>query len=93
VGIPVVDVHVRFLLPWLYAETLEVESAVTESGRNSFTVNHRFQRGQGLAAEIAENRVWSAQAASGSGGLESKAAQAALKEKFGAPAEPATIKK
>ncbi len=93
VGIPIVDVHVRFLLPSSYSETLSVESSITEWGRSSFTVNHRFLRGRELAVEISEKRVWSARAADGSGRLESKEVPAEVKEKFGASAEPPAMKK
>ncbi len=93
VGIPIVDVHVRFLLPSSYSETLSVESSITEWGRSSFTVNHRFLRGKELAVEISEKRVWSARAADGSGRLESKEVPSEVKEKFGAPAEPPAMKK
>ena len=62
-GIPVVEVYVRFQFPSPCAETLDVESAVTESGRSRFTANHRFLRGKEHAVEIAEKRVWSARAA------------------------------
>ena len=89
VGIPIVDVHARFLIPSSYSETLSVESSITEWGRSSFTVSHRFLRGKEVAVEIAEKRVWSARAADGSGRLESKEVPAEVREKFGGPAAPA----
>ena len=89
VGIPIVDVHARFLLPSSYSETLSAESSITEWGRSSFSVNHRFLRGKDLAVEITEKRVWSARAADGSGRLESKEVPAEVREKFGGPAAPA----
>ena len=89
VGIPIVDAHARFLIPSSYSETLNVESSITEWGRSSFTVVHRFLRGKELAVEITEKRVWSARAADGSGRLESKEVPAEVREKFGAPGTPA----
>ncbi|HTQ86250.1 MAG TPA: acyl-CoA thioesterase [Candidatus Solibacter sp.] len=83
VGIPIVDAHARFLIPSSYSETLSVESSITEWGRSSFSVVHRFLRGKELAVEITEKRVWSARAADGSGRLESKEVPAEVKEKFG----------
>ena len=88
-GIPVVDVHARFLLPSKFAETLTVESRITEWGRSSFTVSHRFLRDEELAVEIREKRVWTARAQDGSGRLESREVPAEVKEKFGALAAPA----
>jgi len=93
VGIPIVDVHVRFLIPSSYSETLSVESSITEWGRSSFTVSHRFLRGKELAVEISEKRVWSARAADGSGRLESKEVPGEVKEKFGMPSSPPPVKK
>jgi 4-hydroxybenzoyl-CoA thioesterase len=93
VGIPIVDAHVRFLIPSSYAETLSVESSITEWGRSSFTVNHRFLRGKELAVEITEKRVWSTRATDGSGRLESKEVPAEVKEKFGEASAPTAAKK
>jgi len=88
VGIPIVDVKAKFLMPSKYSETLTVESSVTEWGHSSFVVSHKFLRAKEVAVEITEKRVWSARAADGSGRLESREVPAEVKDKFGGPQAP-----
>jgi 4-hydroxybenzoyl-CoA thioesterase len=57
-GIPIVDVHGRFMIPSEYPDTLEVASSISEWGRSSFTVQHKIYKGKNLAAEVIEKRVW-----------------------------------
>jgi 4-hydroxybenzoyl-CoA thioesterase len=57
-GIPIVDVHGRFMIPSEYPDTLEVASSISEWGRSSFTVQHKIYKGKKLAAEVIEKRVW-----------------------------------
>ena len=57
-GIPIVDVHGRFMIPSEYPDTLEVASSISEWGRSSFTVQHKISKGKNLAAEVIEKRVW-----------------------------------
>jgi 4-hydroxybenzoyl-CoA thioesterase len=86
-GIPLVDLRAQFLIPSRYSEMLTVESSVTEWGRSSFSVSHRFLRGKDVAVDVIEKRVWSARAKDGSGRLESLEIPAEVKEKFGNPAQ------
>src|SRR3974390_2532367 len=58
VGIPMVDTRARFLAPSRYGDDVEVESAISAWRRSSFDVQHRLYRGQQLAAECWETRVW-----------------------------------
>src|SRR5262245_36185599 len=58
VGIPVVDAHARFLAPSTFGDVVTVESRITRWGRSSFDVQHRLLRGQELAVEGFETRVW-----------------------------------
>jgi 4-hydroxybenzoyl-CoA thioesterase len=85
-GIPLVDLRAQFLIPSRYSEMLTIESSVTEWGRSSFSVSHRFLRGKDVAVDVIEKRVWSARAKDGSGRLESLEIPAEVKEKFGNPA-------
>ena len=62
-GIPMVEVQARFLAPSQYGESLVVESCVAAWRRSSFSVHHKVFRGDVLAAEVFEKRVWVTQTA------------------------------
>lgn len=57
-GIPLVDTRARFLSPCRYGETIEITSSVLKLGRSSFEVEHRVFKGEALAVEGVETRVW-----------------------------------
>src|SRR5580698_8054863 len=58
VGIPLVDVGARFIVPSTFGEVVTIESGVVEIGRSSFKMKHRlFKRGT-LGVEGTETRVW-----------------------------------
>lgn len=58
VGIPLVDVGARFFIPSVFGEVVTVESTVAELGRSSFRVQHRLLKGDAVAVEGFEVRVW-----------------------------------
>ena len=58
VGMPVVEVGARFLMPRRFDDDIVVESEVGEWGRSSFTVRHRILKAGELALEGFEKRVW-----------------------------------
>ena len=60
VGIPIVEVGARFLVPCRFDDEVIVESEVSEWGRSSFTVRHRVLKEGKLALEGFEKRVWAA---------------------------------
>ena len=60
VGIPIVEVGARFLVPCRFDNEIVVESEVSEWGRSSFTVRHRVLKDGELALEGFEKRVWAA---------------------------------
>ena len=60
VGIPVVDVGARFIVPSVFGDVVMIESAVVEIKRSSFRMQHRLLRGETLAVEGHEIRVWAA---------------------------------
>jgi len=60
VGIPIVEVGARFLVPCRFDDEVIVESEVGEWGRSSFTVRHRILKEGKLALEGFEKRVWAA---------------------------------
>ena len=57
-GIPMVDAHARFFASSQFAETITIETGVSEWGKSSFTVLHKVWKGDVLSAEITEKRVW-----------------------------------
>ena len=60
VGLPVVDVGARFVMPCRFDDEVVVESEVGEWGRSSFTVRHRILKAGELALDGFEKRVWAA---------------------------------
>lgn len=72
IGIPVVDLKTRFIAPSRYSEDVEVETAITEWKRSSFTVQHRLFKGDLLAVECLEVRVWTVISAKDAGKIEGK---------------------
>ena len=59
-GLPVVDVGARFLMPCRFDDEVVVESEIGEWGRTSFTVRHRILKAAELALDGFEKRVWAA---------------------------------
>src|SRR5438094_9540793 len=60
VGMPIVEVGARFILPCRFDDEIVVESEVGEWGRSSFTVRHRILKAGELALDGFEKRVWAA---------------------------------
>lgn len=58
VGIPMVDTRARFVSPCRFGDDVAIESSVTAFRRSSFDVVHRLLRGDTLAVEGFETRVW-----------------------------------
>jgi len=59
VGMPLIEVGVKFFIPSRFGDELVVESGVREWGRSSLIVQHRFLKLGELALEGFEKRVWS----------------------------------
>jgi 4-hydroxybenzoyl-CoA thioesterase len=58
VGIPLVDAGARFIVPSVFGEVVTIESTVEEIKRSSFRMLHRLLKGETLAVEGRETRVW-----------------------------------
>jgi 4-hydroxybenzoyl-CoA thioesterase len=58
VGLPLVDVQAKFLLPCRFGDRLSAECNVREWRRSSFIVEHRLLREGKLAVQGHETRVW-----------------------------------
>ncbi len=57
-GIPMVDTKARFIVPSKFGDEVRLESTITEFRRSSFDVRHQLFRGETLAVEGFETRVW-----------------------------------
>lgn len=57
-GIPMVDTRARFLVPSKFGDKVRIETTITEFRRSSFDVRHHLFRGETLAIEAFETRVW-----------------------------------
>lgn len=58
VGIPMVDTGARFSIPSGYGDVVTIESRVTAVGRSSIEIAHRVLKGDRVAIEAHEKRVW-----------------------------------
>jgi len=57
-GIPLVQASCNFLVPSSFGDVVHVDSCVTNWGSSSFDVQHKLFRGETLAVEGMEKRVW-----------------------------------
>src|SRR3984893_15764065 len=53
VGIPLVDVGARFIVPSTFGDVVTIESTVAEIRRSSFRIRHRHRKGDTLGEEPA----------------------------------------
>ncbi len=81
-GIPMVETSARFFVPSSFGDTVTVESTILELGNSSFRVRHKLFRGDVLAAEGLEKRVWTVRAKDGSNKLTSETIPQEVKERF-----------
>ena len=58
VGIPMVDMRVRFLMPSRFGEDVIIESSIPEWRNSSFDVHHKLLKADVLRVECFETRVW-----------------------------------
>jgi 4-hydroxybenzoyl-CoA thioesterase len=58
VGYPMVDTRARFLSPTRFGDDVVIETKLTELKRSSFSVQHLLMKGDTLAVEGFETRVW-----------------------------------
>lgn len=60
IGIPMVEVRARFLIPSSFGDDVIVESAFVKVRRASFEIRHSLMKANELAVEGFETRVWAA---------------------------------
>lgn len=58
VGIPMVDTGAKFIIPSRYGDVIRIESQASDIRRSSFDIRHRVYKGDALAIEAHETRVW-----------------------------------
>jgi 4-hydroxybenzoyl-CoA thioesterase len=85
VGIPMVDTRARFLAPSKFGDDIVVESCISEWRRSSFDVQHKVFKGDVLAVECSETRVWAVRSKSDPETVEGQAVPQDVIARFGAP--------
>jgi 4-hydroxybenzoyl-CoA thioesterase len=60
VGLPLVNCGAKFSAPCSFDDDVEIESGVAEWGRTSFVIRHRILKGEIVAIEGHEKRIWAA---------------------------------
>jgi len=58
VGYPMVDTGAKFFIPSKWGETITIESRVAAWKRSRFDIQHQVFKGEDLAIEARETRVW-----------------------------------
>jgi 4-hydroxybenzoyl-CoA thioesterase len=58
VGYPMVDTRARFHIPGVFGDDVEIQTAITEVKRSSFSIEHKILKNGELAVEGWETRVW-----------------------------------
>ncbi len=81
-GYPMVDLKARFLIPSSFGDDVEIASTIEEFGRSSFKLRHQLYRGQDLAVEGFETRVWTVHDPDTPGRLKSQPIPEEVKARF-----------
>jgi len=81
-GIPLVEASAQFYVPASFGETVAVETQIVEWGGSSFRVEHKLYKGELLAAEGREKRVWTVRDPARQSGMRSEPIPAEVKQRF-----------
>jgi len=81
-GIPLIEAGAQFYVPAAFGETVAVETRIIEWGNSSFRVEHKMYKGDVLAAEGRERRVWTVRDPLRQSGMRSQAIPQEVKDKF-----------
>ena len=84
VGYPMVDTRAKFYIPSKYGDDVTIETTVTAFRRSSFDVHHRLMKGDKLAVEGFETRVWVARDPENPEGIKALPIPAEVTAKFSA---------
>ena len=82
IGMPIVDARAKFIIPSSYGDEVVLESAVAEWRRSSFEIRHRVLRGEAVAVEGQETRVWAAADPANPGRIKAQAIPAEIIARF-----------
>jgi|SRR5579871_5588565 len=58
IALPLVTTSAKFIIPSKFGEEITIETTISEFRRSSFDVRHRVFKGDQLALEASETRVW-----------------------------------
>lgn len=58
VGFPMVDTGAKFFIPSKFGDDIVIETTISELGTSSFNISHKVWKGDKLAIEAHEKRVW-----------------------------------
>jgi 4-hydroxybenzoyl-CoA thioesterase len=58
IGFPMVDTGAKFMIPSKFGDDIVIETAISELGTSSFNISHKVWKGDKLAIEAHEKRVW-----------------------------------
>jgi 4-hydroxybenzoyl-CoA thioesterase len=81
-GIPLVEAQARYIAPSSFGDTVLVETRITEWRDSSFRVEHKLYRGEILAVEATEVRVWTVRVGSDPKRIESRPIPSEVIERF-----------
>ena len=81
-GIPMIDTRAQFYVATSFGETVAIETRIVEWGRSSFQVEHKLYKGDELAAEGTEKRVWTVRDPQSQGGMRSEPIPEEVKARF-----------
>lgn len=82
-GAPLVTTEVKFLKPCTFNDEVTIVSTVLRVGRSSFDVEHKLLKGDTVAVEGKETRVWAV--SDGKGGIRSEPLPDHLAERLRTP--------
>ncbi|HEV7715835.1 MAG TPA: thioesterase family protein [Steroidobacteraceae bacterium] len=81
-GFPVVDVRANFRRPSTFGDDVMIHTTIPEWGRTSFKVHHKLMKGDDLAIEGFETRVWVGHDSSRPGAIKARPIPQELFERF-----------
>jgi 4-hydroxybenzoyl-CoA thioesterase len=82
VGIPLVQASCNFIVPSSFGDVVAVDSSVTDWGSSSFSLSHKLFRGDTLAVEGLEKRVWTVRDPGDPSKIKGQPIPKEVKEKF-----------
>jgi 4-hydroxybenzoyl-CoA thioesterase len=94
IGYPMVDTRAKFILPSSFGDDIVIETKIAAFRNSSFDVEHRVfkpGRGEELAIEAFETRVWAGRHPDDPGRLKSRAIPEAVKRRLSAEGSPRDV--